>query len=179
MSTQQALTASDSHATRKPQAVFICNSPLHVYNAIQAAAHWGLDTANCILVLKVITEKIALPSLLEELVSWQEVVRIEPFPVPPRLKATGFKKNIIQYRFFRDWQKRLDTAIGCRYVFLCHNRQEDNQVIASYLQARELVWLEDGTLSYFLWQEERVVPPEVRAKRAPKKKPAVRGGQKK
>ncbi|NDL70373.1 hypothetical protein [Vreelandella alkaliphila] len=157
---------SDQDFSNPPDAVFICNSPLHVYNALQAAHHWGLDTANCVLVFKIITDKIQLDATLETLVKWKEVVRIDPFPVPPRLKAKGNKKRYLQYKFFREWQRKLDFAKGVQFVFLCHNRQVDNRVIASYLNARELIWLEDGTLSYFLWQEERVFTPEVRARRS-------------
>lgn len=133
---------------------------------LQAAHHWGLDTANCVLVFKIITDKIQLDSTLETLVKWKEVIRIDPFPVPPRLKAKGNKKRYLQYKFFREWQRKLDFAKGVQFVFLCHNRQVDNRVIASYLDARELIWLEDGTLSYFLWQEERVFTPEVRKRRS-------------
>ncbi|CAM9287956.1 unnamed protein product [Ectocarpus sp. 12 AP-2014] len=148
----------------KPSAVFICNSPLHVYNALQAAEHWGLNTSDCILVLKVVSDKIQLTSVLENLATWHTIIRIEPFPLPPRLKAKGNIKRYIQYKFFKRWQKELDIAKGCQYVFLCHNRQVDNRVIASYINARELIWLEDGTLSYFLWQEERLLPSEQRKK---------------
>lgn len=148
-----------------PKAVFICNTPLHVFNAIQAAYTWGLDTNECILVLKVITEKINLSSALEKLAPWKKVIKIDPFPLPPRIEETGYRKQIIQFRFFRGWQKELDVAIGCDYVFLCHNRQRDNKVIASYLEARELIWLEDGTLSYSMWLEERLVSLEKREAR--------------
>ncbi|AQU81893.1 MULTISPECIES: hypothetical protein [unclassified Halomonas] len=173
--------ADNTSLSEAPDAVFICNSPLHVYNALQAAHHWGLDTAKCVLVFKIITDKIQLDSTLETLVKWKEVIRIDPFPVPPRLKAKGNKKRYLQYKFFREWQRKLDFAKGVQFVFLCHNRQVDNRVIASYLDARELIWLEDGTLSYFLWQEERVFTPEVRERRskaaakkaAAGKKPAV------
>ncbi|MGP5563864.1 hypothetical protein ACTXPD_15435 [Vreelandella alkaliphila] len=158
--------AGNTSFSETPDAVFICNSPLHVYNALQAAHHWGLDTANCVLVFKIITDKIQLDSTLETLVKWKEVIRIDPFPVPPRLKAKGNKKRYLQYKFFREWQRKLDFAKGVQFVFLCHNRQVDNRVIASYLDARELIWLEDGTLSYFLWQEERVFTPEVRKRRS-------------
>lgn len=158
--------ASDNSLLDPPDAVFICNSPLHVYNALQAAHHWGLDTANCVLIFKIITDKIQLDPTLETLVKWKEVIRIDPFPVPPRLKAKGNKKRYLQYKFFREWQRKLNFAKGVQFVFLCHNRQIDNRVIASYLDARELIWLEDGTLSYFLWQEERVFTPEVRARRS-------------
>lgn len=149
---------------KQPSAVFICNSPLHVYNALQAAEYWGLDTSDCILVLKVVSEKIQLTSVLENLATWHSIIRIDPFPLPPRLKEKGNIKRYIQYKFFKRWQKELDVAKGCRYVFLCHNRQNDNKVIASYIDARELIWLEDGTLSYFLWQEERLLPAEQRNK---------------
>ncbi|MDW0359751.1 hypothetical protein Q8G38_10525 [Halomonas venusta] len=158
--------ADNTSLSEAPDAVFICNSPLHVYNALQAAHHWGLDTAKCVLVFKIITDKIQLDSTLETLVKWKEVIRIDPFPVPPRLKAKGNKKRYLQYKFFREWQRKLDFAKGVQFVFLCHNRQVDNRVIASYLDARELIWLEDGTLSYFLWQEERVFTPEVRERRS-------------
>lgn len=152
-------------------AAFICNSPLHLYSALQAIDKWGLDIGDCILVLKEVNDKFLLPPSLESSFRWKKVVRIPPFPMPPRIKEKGFKKRVLQYKFFRKWQSELRCAIGCQYVFLCHNRQEDNKVIASYLNASELIWLEDGTLSYFLWQEERIVPP---GKRKVVKKAAVK-----
>ncbi|MCC5903068.1 MAG: hypothetical protein JJT87_14235 [Halomonas sp.] len=160
------------------KAVFICNTPLHVYNALQAASNWGLDTRQCILVLKLISNNLTLDRSLESFVEWKEVVWIDPFPLPPRIKKKGNRKRIIQYRFFKEWQEKLNQAKGCRYVFLCHNRQQENKVIASFVEAKELVWLEDGTLSYFLWQEERVIPPQVRESRKkkvlPSKKPVAK-----
>jgi len=153
----------------KPKAVFICNSPLHVYNAIQAAYTWQIDIKDCMLVLKIVSKRISLTPALESLVEWHSVIRIPPFPVPPRLKETGYKKMITQYKFFKKWQRELGTAVGCQYVFLCHNRQADNKVIASYLKAKELIWLEDGTLSYSLWQEERILTEEQRLNRLKKR----------
>jgi hypothetical protein len=173
---------SHAYKSDKVKAVFICNTPLHVYNALQAAENWGLDTKKCILVLKPASEKFILDLSLGSIVEWLDVVSIGMFPLPPFLKKSGNKKRIIQYLFFKDWQRKLERAKGCDYVFLCHNRNEDNEVIASYLEAKELVWLEDGTLSYFLWQEERIYTPgelkkknkKVVAKKPVAKKPAAK-----
>ncbi|MEX0732980.1 MAG: hypothetical protein WED00_01040 [Aquisalimonadaceae bacterium] len=150
-----------------PRAVMICNTPLHVLNAVEASRHWRISPSEIWLVIKPVSSNSSHEAVSEMLsqAQWGRVIRIDD--LPPAQRGFGFVLSLWrQYRHYRRWQRMLCSARDVRRVFVPLNRLVANRFIAAWLRPRQLVWFDDGTLSYVLAREQ-VLP-------APKRQKAVR-----
>ncbi|GIZ11943.1 hypothetical protein [Pseudomonas sp. NCCP-436] len=180
-----------------PSTVFICNTSLHIMNAMDACVAFNIDPASAWLVVK--TVPAAPPNSIKpviDLAPWGRVIWVGDLPVEGRGIFSFFKFQLAIYKYYRGWQKQLAKAKGVSRVFVSFNRMIANRIIANWLSAREIVWLDDGTLSYALALDS-VLPPAKKkavstsktisavgakrksAKSVAGKVKAVRGGKKK
>lgn len=147
-----------SAAASGPEAVMICNTPMHILNALEAAREWGIAENHVWLIIKPVPDA-SLHGLegTAELGSWGRVLWVDPIPVLQ--SGLGFFSSLMnQYRYHKRWQAPLKVFQGkMDKVFLPLNRIKSNIPLASWLRAQELVWLDDGTLSAII-VERRACP---------------------
>jgi len=148
-----------------PDTVFICNTSLHVMNAMDACVHFGVDPKRAWLVIKSVPTDT--PDSIRPVIAlgqWARTIWVGDVPAEGRGILSFWRFQLDKYRFYRKWQSELADARGVLRVFISFNRMAANQIIANWLGAREVVWLDDGTLSYALALDS-VLPP-VKARKA-------------
>ncbi|WP_395505116.1 hypothetical protein [Ectopseudomonas hydrolytica] len=142
-----------------PLTVFICNTSLHIMNAMDACVAFNIDAASAWLVIKTVPAAPANSiKPVVELAPWGRVIWVGDVPVEGRGFFSFIRYQLAQYKYYRAWQQELKKARGVSRVFLSFNRMIANRIIASWLRPREVVWLDDGTLSYALALDS-VLPP--------------------
>jgi hypothetical protein len=149
---------------KAPETVFVCNTGLHIMNAMDACVCWGIQPEQAWVVIKTVptaTPESITPVL--ELANWAKVIWIGDFPVEGRGLFSFWRFHVRQFRFYRKWQNELLPAKNIARVFLSLNRMGANRIIANWLCPREIIWLDDGTLTYALALDSVLPPIKSRA----------------
>ncbi|MEX0732978.1 MAG: hypothetical protein WED00_01050 [Aquisalimonadaceae bacterium] len=140
----QAVTA------RKPGAVFICISTLHVLNAIEVRHHWRIPEDQCVLiVLPRIGGGQADLSAAIELVKWNRVIRLQADPVYDH--AAPIRERLLQAwrlgRAIQHWQMHIKPFRGCHTLCFPHLNKIAIKRMLAWLRPQHLILIDDGTLS--------------------------------
>lgn len=126
------------------QYVFLCNSPLQILNAYEARLQFGLNSAQCTLVIVPLSQNLDALILASELEAWGAVIIT---PTRPSV-ALGFW--FLWFRrsdYIKKWQRSLRPHQGGAKIFLAYTSLEETRIMASWLRPAEIVYLDDGTLT--------------------------------
>lgn len=162
-----------------PLTVFICNTSLHIMNAMDACIHFGIEPAKAWLVIKTVqtaSQESILPVIA--LAGWGKVIWVGDVPVEGKGIFSFWRFQLELFRFHRKWQRELAGAKNVRRVFACLNRMGPNRIIVNWLAPRELIWLDDGTLSYALALDSVLPPVKARSPSKTDNAPVILGGVK-
>ncbi|WP_170800302.1 hypothetical protein [Stutzerimonas stutzeri] len=162
-----------------PLTVFICNTSLHIMNAMDACIHFGIEPAKAWLVIK--TVPTASPESIKPviaLVPWGKTIWVGDMPTEGKGVLSFWRYQVSQYRYHRKWQQELAGAQKLSRVFISLNRMGANRIIANWLAPREVVWLDDGTLSYALALDSVLPPVKARPPSKTGNAPVTLGGVK-
>ncbi|WP_141246906.1 hypothetical protein [Halomonas salipaludis] len=134
----------------QPEAVMLCNTSLHVLNALEACEKFKIEHGNVWIVITMppLTNPENIYPILKQ-GNWGRVIWIDDRPRISR----GWRFFLglwYQYKYHRKWQSQLVSSKKVRRIFCPLNRLVMNRFVVNWLKPRQVIWYDDGTLSYVL-----------------------------